>query len=107
MLKIDNLQFGHGLHIVGAEDTALGTGIYGVIGPSGSGKSTFLNTLAGFHNCEFGSVIFDGQDLLTQRVEDRPIAMLFQSKQPFPAPVDFSQCRAWDHIAALAFKQSA
>lgn len=84
MLKIDNLQFGHGPHIVGAEDTTLGTGIYGVIGPSGSGKSTFLNTLAGFHNCEFGSVIFDGQDLLAQRVEDRPIAMLFQSNNLFP-----------------------
>ena len=36
MLKIDHLKFGHGPHIVGAEDTALGTGIYGVIGPSGS-----------------------------------------------------------------------
>ena len=49
MLSIKNLKFGHGSHIVVAENTAFGGGIYGVIGPSGSGKSTFLNTLAGFH----------------------------------------------------------
>jgi len=84
MLNIKNLKFGHGSHIVVAENAAFGGGIYGVIGPSGSGKSTFLNTLAGFHNCESGSVTFDDQDLLTQRVEDRPIAMLFQSSNLFP-----------------------
>ena len=52
MLSIKNLQFGHGSYIVVAENTAFGGGVYGVIGPSGSGKSTFLNTLAGFHDCE-------------------------------------------------------
>jgi len=84
MLSIKNLKFGHGLHIVLAENTAFGSGIYGVIGPSGSGKSTFLNTLAGFHDCESGSATFEDRDLLTQRVEDRPIAMLFQSNNLFP-----------------------
>ena len=53
-------------------------------GLSGSGKSTFLNTLAGFHKCESGSATFEDRDLLTQRVEDRPIAMLFQSNNLFP-----------------------
>lgn len=42
MLNIKNLKFGHGSHIVVAENAAFGSGIYGVIGPSGSGKSTFL-----------------------------------------------------------------
>lgn len=84
MLSIKNLQFGHGSYIVVAENTAFGGGVYGVIGPSGSGKSTFLNTLAGFHDCESGSATFEDQDLLTLRVEDRPIAMLFQSNNLFP-----------------------
>ena len=84
MLSIKNLKFGHGSHSVVAENTVFGGGIYGVIGPSGSGKSTFLNTLAGFHKCESGSATFEDQDLLTQRVEDRPIAMLFQSNNLFP-----------------------
>ena len=69
MLSIKNLKFGHGSHIVVAENTAFGGGIYGVIGPSGSGKSTFLNTLAGFHEAESGSAMYEDRDLLTQRVE--------------------------------------
>ena len=64
MLIIKNLKFGHGSHIVVAENTAFGGGIYGVIGPSGSGKSTFLNTLAGFHDCQSGYAIFEDGDLL-------------------------------------------
>ena len=43
-----------------------------------------LNTLAGFHEAEFGSAMYKDRDLLTQRVEDRPIAMLFQSNNLFP-----------------------
>ena len=57
---------------------------FGLVGESGSGKSTFLNTLAGFHEAESGSAMYEDRDLRTQRVEDRPIAMLFQSNNLFP-----------------------
>ena len=66
MLSVRNLKFGHGSHIVVMENTAL---VSTVIGPSGSGKSTFLNTLAGFHEAESGSAMYEDRDLLTQRVE--------------------------------------
>ena len=77
MLSIKNLQFGHGSYIVVAENTAFGGGVYGVIGPSGSGKSTFLNTLAGFHEAESGSAMYEHRDLLTQRVIQRNFCIIF------------------------------
>lgn len=84
MLSIRNLRFGYDTQTIIAEDAVFSGGIYGVIGPSGSGKSTFLNTLAGFHNSISGSITFEDRDLAQLQVEDRPIAMLFQSNNLFP-----------------------
>ena len=36
-----------------------------VMGPSGSGKTTLLNVMSGFIGADGGSVILDGQNILT------------------------------------------
>jgi branched-chain amino acid transport system ATP-binding protein len=34
-----------------------------IIGPNGAGKSTFMNLLTGYHRCDAGNVVFEGQDI--------------------------------------------
>jgi len=34
-----------------------------IIGPNGAGKSTFMNLLTGYHRCDAGKVLFEGQDI--------------------------------------------
>jgi branched-chain amino acid transport system ATP-binding protein len=34
-----------------------------IIGPNGAGKSTFMNLLTGYHRCDAGRVVFEGQDI--------------------------------------------
>ena len=36
----------------------------GILGANGSGKSTLLSILAGIQNCDHGSFLCDGEDLL-------------------------------------------
>lgn len=36
-----------------------------IMGPSGSGKTTLLNVISGFTSADSGSVLLDGQDILT------------------------------------------
>ncbi len=48
-------------------DIAAGT-ICGLIGPNGAGKTTLFNCLSRLYSPQSGSIIFDGQDLLTYPV---------------------------------------
>jgi branched-chain amino acid transport system ATP-binding protein len=34
-----------------------------IIGPNGAGKSTLINLLTGYHRCDAGKVVFEGQDI--------------------------------------------
>src|SRR5450759_5047344 len=34
-----------------------------IIGPNGAGKSTLMNLLTGYHRCDAGKVVFEGQDI--------------------------------------------
>jgi len=34
-----------------------------IIGPNGAGKSTFMNLLTGYHRCDAGKVVFEGQNI--------------------------------------------
>jgi Fe-S cluster assembly ATP-binding protein len=53
--------------------------VHAIMGPNGSGKSTLAQVLAGREDYEVtrGSVIFEGQDLLAMRAEERARAGLF------------------------------
>jgi Fe-S cluster assembly ATP-binding protein len=85
MLKIDNLHArvagkdilkGLSLHVKPGE-------IHAIMGPNGAGKSTLGNVLAGRDGYEIvdGSVLFEGQDLLTLEPEERAAAGLFLAFQ--------------------------
>ncbi|HSW93700.1 MAG TPA: Fe-S cluster assembly ATPase SufC [Gammaproteobacteria bacterium] len=57
--------------------------VHAIMGPNGSGKSTFANVLAGreeYHVTD-GSVLLDGEDLLTMEPEKRALAGLFLAFQ--------------------------
>ncbi|MDU6853472.1 MAG: ABC transporter ATP-binding protein [Clostridiales bacterium] len=49
----------------GINATILDGEFVAVMGPSGSGKTTLLNVMSGFITADSGSVILDGQDILT------------------------------------------
>jgi thiamine transport system ATP-binding protein len=54
-----------------------------LLGPSGSGKSTLLNLLAGFEVPQSGRILFDGTEMTTAPVADRPVSMIFQENNLF------------------------
>jgi branched-chain amino acid transport system ATP-binding protein len=45
--------------------------VYAIIGANGAGKSTLLRTIAGLHQPDGGSVVFDGGDVTRLRPERR------------------------------------
>ena len=57
--------------------------IVAILGQSGSGKSTLLDIVAGFIEPSSGSVMLEGNELLGQSVEKRPITILFQNHNLF------------------------
>jgi len=63
----------------------LPAGAYGVLlGRSGAGKSLLLQTIAGLHLPEAGSVHLHGRDLSRVPVERREIGLVFQQASLFP-----------------------
>jgi branched-chain amino acid transport system ATP-binding protein len=60
--------------------------VYAIIGANGAGKSTLLRTIAGLHQPDPGSVVFDGQDVTRLRPERRArqgIAMVPEGRRLF------------------------
>jgi Fe-S cluster assembly ATP-binding protein len=57
--------------------------VHAIMGPNGSGKSTLSQVLAGNENFEVtsGEVIYQGQDLLEMKTEDRALAGIFLAFQ--------------------------
>ncbi len=55
-----------------------------LVGPSGCGKTTLLRIIAGFVDPDAGELFLDGQPLLGQPPEKRPVRTVFQSYALFP-----------------------
>jgi len=62
-------------------------GRYSLLGPSGCGKTTILKIIAGVLVDYEGEVFFDGQDMRDVPIEERNIAMVFQSPVVYPMTV--------------------
>ena len=75
MLEIKNLMAGvEGKPILKGIDLRVKPGeVHAIMGPNGSGKSTLASVLAGRNGYDVngGSVLFEGQDLLALKPEDR------------------------------------
>src|SRR5699024_7176339 len=60
--------------------------ILGLIGPNGAGKTTLFNIIAGVLNPNSGSIIFEDEDIINKRPDQRcknGIARTFQITKPF------------------------
>jgi len=65
ILEVTDLQkhFG-GIHVTRNVNFSMEEGEQSaIIGPNGAGKSTFMNLLTGYHRCDAGKVMFEGQDI--------------------------------------------
>lgn len=89
MLEIRNLhaQVGDKEIIKGIDLTINDGEIHALMGTNGAGKSTLSNVIVGNPNYEVtkGSIIFNGQDLLSMNTEERAHAGIFMS---FQAPIE-------------------
>jgi len=84
MLKCDDLSFTQdGFTLALSGEIAAGERV-AVLGPSGSGKSTLLSLIAGFEWPDRGRILWDGRDITTAAVADRPVSILFQDGNLFP-----------------------
>ncbi len=72
-----------GFRLEGGFDVPAGA-LCALIGPSGGGKSTILNIIAGFAEAS-GEVRIDGRDVSAKPPAERPVSMLFQEHNLFPA----------------------
>ncbi len=55
-----------------------------ILGVSGAGKSLLLELIAGLEKPDSGTIIFDGVDITSQKIQDRKIGLLFQDYAIFP-----------------------
>lgn len=55
-----------------------------LLGPSGCGKTTLLRIIAGFEKPDAGTILLDGQNLLSLPAEKRKVNTVFQSYALFP-----------------------
>jgi molybdate/tungstate transport system ATP-binding protein len=57
---------------------------YVLLGRSGSGKTQLLELIAGLEHPDTGTIILDGVDITTQRIQDRKVGIVFQDYAVFP-----------------------
>lgn len=87
MLKIENIvktyqTNGNSYPVLRGITATVPSGSFvAVMGPSGSGKTTLLNVMSGFIRADSGSVILDGQNILTG--SENELAEIRQSKLGF------------------------
>ncbi|MBR5804336.1 MAG: amino acid ABC transporter ATP-binding protein [Bacteroidaceae bacterium] len=86
MIQISHLRktYDNGLEVLRDVNATIGRGeVISIIGPSGTGKSTFLRCLNLLESPTGGSIIVDGQDLLSKQTDvprlRRKMGMVFQS----------------------------
>ena len=109
MLEIKNLHAGiDGKEILKGIDLKIGKGeIHAVMGPNGAGKSTLGAVLTGRPGYEVteGTVLFEGQDLLSMKPEERAWAGLFLSFQ-YPIEIPGVSITAFMKAAVNARRQA-
>ncbi len=86
MLEVSGLEkrFGAVVALDGL-DLQVDTGEFFVLlGPSASGKTTTLRSIAGVERVDTGRIVFNGVDLTHAPVQNRDMAMIFQSFALYP-----------------------
>jgi molybdate/tungstate transport system ATP-binding protein len=55
-----------------------------LLGESGVGKTVLLEMLAGLMRPDAGSVMLDGKDITNEKIQNRPLALVYQDQMLFP-----------------------
>ncbi len=85
MLEIQNLSLHLGEFHFENLSIRVETGEYCIIlGPTGAGKTILLETIAGIHHPDNGSILLDGRDITSLVPEKRGIGMVYQDYMLFP-----------------------
>lgn len=86
MIQVSHLKkiYNNGFEVLRDVNATIGRGeVISIIGPSGTGKSTFLRCLNLLETPSSGSIIVDGQDILSKKTNipklRRKMGMVFQS----------------------------
>ncbi|MBS1301731.1 ABC transporter ATP-binding protein [Loktanella sp. SALINAS62] len=86
-LKLDNISYGVGAQtFIYPTTLTLEKGSMNVLlGPTSSGKTTLMRLMAGLDVPLQGRILWNGDDVTGQRVQDRKIAMVYQQFINYPA----------------------
>ena len=101
MLEIKNLHAEvDGTEILKGVDLKINPGeVHAIMGPNGSGKSTLANVVMGnpVYEVTKGSVIFEGEDITEEPVDNRAklgMFLAFQYPESIPGAVSYTHLRA-------------
>lgn len=88
MLKVEDLHTYHGyLHVLKGISFELQKGeIFAIVGSNGAGKSTLLGSIAGVYTPKQGKVLFQGENIAKERVENvvpKGICLVPERRQVF------------------------
>ncbi|TZE82158.1 Fe-S cluster assembly ATPase SufC [Calorimonas adulescens] len=91
LLEVKDLRANvDGKEILKGINLSIGRGeIHAIMGPNGSGKSTLCNTIMGnpSYKVEGGSILFEGEDIISMKVDERAKRGIFLSFQ-YPEEID-------------------
>ena len=83
MLEIDHLEVRWKEVVLKYNFTVEAGEILTIQGRSGVGKTTLLNAIAGFEAVNHGDIRWDGRSIVSLKVTQRPVSMLFQEHNLF------------------------
>lgn len=83
-LKKISKKFGNFVALKSLDCTIESGELVAFLGPSGCGKTTTLRMIAGLESPTTGSILFDGEDVSHDAVQQRNVGMVFQHYALFP-----------------------
>jgi ABC-type Fe3+/spermidine/putrescine transport system ATPase subunit len=85
MLQLDNIALQLGSFQLSSFNLHIRQGEYRVLlGPTGTGKTVLLETIAGLHIPQQGTIVLDGRDITDMAPEKRHIGVVYQNYALFP-----------------------
>lgn len=85
MIKIDNLTVSLGDFLLKDINLNVNSGEYFIVlGPNGAGKTVLLETIAGMHTVQKGSIFINDKDVSSLKPEKRNIGIVYQGRALFP-----------------------
>jgi branched-chain amino acid transport system ATP-binding protein len=104
LLAVENLQAGYGpINVLHGLSLTVNKGeIVAMIGANGAGKTTTLMTISGVVKSRGGKIVFDGRDLVAERVPAHEIVKLGLAQSPEGRKI-FSRLTVLENLEMGAF----